>query len=77
MQIAEAVKIVLKSSQPYISIVLDKERIKALQMEASFDSIKHSIANDKKLKKLKLKPEVRIPLSDLCFLLLFPWSVYV
>lgn len=57
MQVAEAVKIVLKSNHPYISIVLDKERIKTLHMEDSLDSIKNSIMNHR---NLKLKAEVRI-----------------
>lgn len=59
-EVAEAVKIVLKFSEPYVSIVLDKERIKALHMEDSSNSIKNSIlghAKNKKTKKIALKAD--------------------
>lgn len=65
MQVAEAIKVVFKSNQPYISIVFDKERLKALHMEDSFESIKNAIADHKTIKKFKLKREVRIPFCNL------------
>lgn len=56
-EVAEAVKIVFKSNQPYISIVFDKERLKTLHMENSFESIKNAIVDHKSIKKIKLKRE--------------------
>lgn len=57
-EVAKAIKIVLKSSQPYISVTLDSQRIEALHMKISSESVQHSVL---KHPKIKLKPEhVRI-----------------
>ncbi|CAA7389528.1 unnamed protein product [Spirodela intermedia] len=49
-EVAKAVKIVLKSSQPYIVVVLDMERIEALHMRISSYSVQQSIVDHPKLK---------------------------
>lgn len=61
MQVAKSVKIVLKSSQPYIVVVLDMERIEALHMRISSYSVQQSIVDHP---KLKLKHEVSIALTS-------------
>lgn len=64
VQVAKAIKIVLKSSQPYIVVKLDIERIEALHMRISSQSVQQAILNHP---KTKLKPEVwRILTLDPC-----------
>ncbi|XP_073114015.1 DNA-directed RNA polymerase III subunit 1 [Elaeis guineensis] len=53
-EVAKAIKIVLKSSQPYIVVKLDMERIEALHMRISSQSVQQAILNHP---KTKLKPE--------------------
>lgn len=60
-QVAEAIKIVLKSSQPNLVVKLDMQRIEALHMGISADSVQLSILNHP---KIKLKSEVSTKLFD-------------
>uniref|UniRef100_A0A0D9ZMI7 DNA-directed RNA polymerase subunit n=1 Tax=Oryza glumipatula TaxID=40148 RepID=A0A0D9ZMI7_9ORYZ len=53
-EVAEAIKIVLKSSQPNLVVKLDMQRIEALHMGISADSVQLSILNHP---KIKLKSE--------------------
>ncbi|XP_042460979.1 DNA-directed RNA polymerase III subunit 1-like isoform X1 [Zingiber officinale] len=53
-EVAKAVKIVLGSGQPYISIKLDMDLIEALHMGLTAESVRHSILNHP---KIKLKEE--------------------
>ncbi|XP_073009025.1 DNA-directed RNA polymerase III subunit 1 isoform X1 [Typha latifolia] len=53
-EVAKTVKIVLKSSQPYITVQLDMDRIEALHMRISSETVQLSILNHP---KIKLKPE--------------------
>ncbi|XP_038972862.1 DNA-directed RNA polymerase III subunit 1 isoform X1 [Phoenix dactylifera] len=53
-EVAKAIKIVLKSSQPYIAVKLDMERIEALHIRISSQSVQQAILNHP---KIKLKPE--------------------
>ncbi|XP_074555847.1 LOW QUALITY PROTEIN: DNA-directed RNA polymerase III subunit 1-like [Curcuma longa] len=53
-EVAKAVKIVLSSGQPYISIKLDMDLIEALHMGITAESVRHSILNHR---KIKLKEE--------------------
>ncbi|CAL9096720.1 unnamed protein product [Musa textilis] len=53
-EVAKALKIVLKSSRPYIVVKLDMDLIEALHMRVSAESVCHSILNHP---KIKLKSE--------------------
>ncbi|PKA63212.1 DNA-directed RNA polymerase II subunit RPB1 [Apostasia shenzhenica] len=54
-EVSKSIKIVLKAAgQPYISIVLDKERIEDLNMRISSETVQYSILNHP---KMGLKPE--------------------
>ncbi|XP_064966340.1 DNA-directed RNA polymerase III subunit 1-like isoform X2 [Musa acuminata AAA Group] len=54
-EVAKALKIVLKSSRPYIVVKLDMDLIEALHMRVSAESVCHSILNHP---KIKLKSEL-------------------
>lgn len=54
-QVASAIKIVLKSSQPNLVVKLDMQLIEALHMGISADSVQLSILNHP---RIKLKSEV-------------------
>uniref|UniRef100_A0A0E0DFL6 DNA-directed RNA polymerase subunit n=1 Tax=Oryza meridionalis TaxID=40149 RepID=A0A0E0DFL6_9ORYZ len=56
-EVAEAIKIVLKSSQPNLVVKLDMQRIEALHMGISADSVQLSILNHPKI-KLKSEGEI-------------------
>lgn len=56
MKVAKAVRIVLSSGQPYISIKLDMDLIEVLHMGITAESVCHSILNHP---KIKLKEEVK------------------
>ena len=64
MQVAKALKIVLKSSRPYIVVKLDMDLIEALHMRVSAESVCHSILNHP---KIKLKSEVNVVLGTSFF----------
>lgn len=53
-EVSKCIKIVLKASQSYISVVLDMERIESLQMRISSESVRSSILNHP---RIGLKPE--------------------
>ncbi|CAA6654834.1 unnamed protein product [Spirodela intermedia] len=72
-EVAKAVKIVLKSSQPYIVVVLDMERIEALHMRISSYSVQQSIVDHP---KLKLKHEVSIALASALVSIPFDSQIY-
>ncbi|KAL0909312.1 hypothetical protein M5K25_020165 [Dendrobium thyrsiflorum] len=61
-EVSKCIKIVLKASQTYISVVLDMERIESLQMRISSESVQCAILNHP---RIGLKPEhVRIMSSQ-------------
>ncbi|KAK8921953.1 DNA-directed RNA polymerase II subunit RPB1 [Platanthera zijinensis] len=53
-EVSKCIKIVLKGSQSYLSVVLDMERIEDLQIKISSESVRYSILNHP---RIGLKPE--------------------
>lgn len=54
-EVANRIRVVVKSGQPYVSVLLDMERIDSLHMKISADAVQQSIL---KHPKIKLKAEV-------------------
>ncbi|XP_078179923.1 nuclear RNA polymerase C1 [Carex rostrata] len=61
-EVANRIRVVVKSGQPYVSVLLDMERIDSLHMKISADAVQQSIL---KHPKIKLKAEhVRVIRND-------------
>ncbi|KAL5216799.1 hypothetical protein ABZP36_008200 [Zizania latifolia] len=70
-EVAESIKIVLKSSQPNLVVKLDMQRIEALHMGISADSVQLSILNHP---KIKLKSE-HVRVIDKAKLRIYPAGI--